>query len=72
MKYIAASMAAASAIQVKSKNLSEALAEDEIVSGTINVDGMDIDWALDVDYGFEYDNDWDSDYSSESVSNNFF
>ena len=69
MKYIAASMAAASAIQVKSKNLAETT--DEVISGTINVEGMDVDWSLDVDYGFEYDNDW-SDYSSESVSNNSF
>ena len=71
MKYIAASMAAASAIQVKSKNLAETT--DEVISGTINVDGMDVDWSLDVDYGFEYDNnnDW-ADYSSESVSNNSF
>ena len=72
MKYIAASIAAAVAIQVGSK--AKSTAEDEVVSGTINVDGMDVDWSLDVDYGPEEwsDDDWSSSSSSDNVSNNLY
>ena len=51
MKNIAASLAAAAAIKVSSK--AKTTAEDEVISGTINVDGMAVDWSLDVDYGME-------------------
>ena len=58
MKNIAASIAAVAAIKVASKTKAKSTAEDEVISGTINVDGMDVDWSLDVDYGMEqYGND---------------
>ena len=72
MKNIAASIAAVAAIKVSSKTKAKSTAEDEVISGTINVDGMDVDWSLDVDYGPEEwsDDDWSSSSSSDEVSNN--
>ena len=51
MKQISATLAAVSAIRLASKTT----AEEEVITGVVNFDGMDFDWALDVDvdYGHE-------------------